>query len=100
MAELYLARRRGVQGFEKLVAIKRILPHLAEDPVFVDMFVHEARVAARLSHVNICQVHELEQIDDELLLVMEFYFDEQSTAIVPAPAPSGTGATLNFVGRF
>ena len=59
MAELYLGRARGEEGFEKPVAIKRILPHLAEDKRFVDMLLTEASIHASLSHKNIVQIHDL-----------------------------------------
>src|SRR5712691_3341001 len=72
MAELDLARLHGVGGFAKLVAIKRILPHLAQDRQFVDMFLNEGRIAAQLSHPNVCQVYELGEVDDELYLAMEY----------------------------
>ncbi|HKE20476.1 MAG TPA: serine/threonine-protein kinase, partial [Kofleriaceae bacterium] len=63
---------KGEAGFEKLVVIKRILPHLAEDPRFVSMFLTEARVTASLTHPNICQVFELGQIEGEYYLAMEY----------------------------
>jgi serine/threonine protein kinase len=52
MAEIFLARQSGPAGFEKQVVIKRVLPHLAADKDFVEMFLDEARLAARLSHPN------------------------------------------------
>jgi eukaryotic-like serine/threonine-protein kinase len=72
MAVLHLARVQGAGGFSKLFAIKQILPHLAADPPFVDMFLNEARIAARLSHPNLCSVFELGQERGELFLVMEY----------------------------
>jgi hypothetical protein len=66
MAEVYLAQQDGPVGFQKKVVIKRILPHLAADPQFVDMFAREARVAARLSHANVVQIFELGEGDGEL----------------------------------
>jgi serine/threonine-protein kinase len=72
MAVLHLARARGVGGFSKLFAIKQILPHLAVDPPFVDMFLNEGRIAARLSHPNLCPVFELGSDRGELYLVMEY----------------------------
>jgi serine/threonine-protein kinase len=72
MAELDLARLHGVGGFAKLVAIKRILPHLAQDRQFVDMFLNEGRIASQLSHPNVCQVYELGEVDGELFLAMEY----------------------------
>src|SRR5262245_16974310 len=72
MAELDLARLHGVGGFAKLVAIKRILPHLAQDRQFVEMFLNEGRIAAQLSHPNVCQVYELGEVGGELFLAMEY----------------------------
>src|SRR5437763_15656889 len=59
MAEVYLARQAGAAGFEKLVCLKRILPHLARDRQFVEMFLNEARRAARLDHPNILPIFDL-----------------------------------------
>jgi eukaryotic-like serine/threonine-protein kinase len=72
MAEIFLARLHGDGGFEKLVCIKRILPHLARDPQFVAMFLDEARVAARISHPNVCQVFELGELGGQYYLAMEY----------------------------
>ena len=59
MAEVFKAKSYGVEGFEKVVVIKRILPELAESEQFVDMFIHEAKLAVRLSHANVVQVFDL-----------------------------------------
>jgi serine/threonine protein kinase/tetratricopeptide (TPR) repeat protein len=59
MAEVFKAKSYGVEGFEKVVVIKRILPELAASEQFVDMFIHEAKLAVRLSHANIVQVFDL-----------------------------------------
>jgi len=72
MAEIFLARLLSDGGFEKLVCIKRILPHLAKDPQFVAMFLDEARVVARISHPNVCQVFELGEIDNQYYIAMEY----------------------------
>jgi len=72
MAEIFLARLEGDGGFEKLVCIKRILPHLARDPQFVTMFLDEARVAARISHPNVCQVFELGEWNKQYYIAMEY----------------------------
>jgi len=72
MAELYVARMLGTGRFEKLVAIKRMLPHLVEEPQFVQMFENEAQITARLSHPNICQVYEYGDDGGAPFLVMEF----------------------------
>ena len=58
MAEVWLARQAGIEGFAKNVVIKRILPHLAEDREFVEMFKNEALIAANFNHPNIAQVYE------------------------------------------
>ena len=59
MAEVYRGRAVGAQGFEKLVAIKRILPAFAKDARFVQMLITEARIHAALAHQNIVQIHDL-----------------------------------------
>src|SRR6478609_2791833 len=59
MAEIFLAKHRGAEGFERNVVIKRMLPKLSENPDFVGMFLDEARLAARLSHPNIVQINDL-----------------------------------------
>ena len=64
MAEVYKAKSFGVEGFEKILVIKRILPELATNQAFVDMFVHEAKLAVRLSHANIVQVFDLGRVVD------------------------------------
>lgn len=59
MAEVFKAKSYGVEGFEKVVVIKRILPELAQSEQFVDLFIHEAKLAVRLSHANVVQVFDL-----------------------------------------
>ena len=65
MAEVYKAKSFGVEGFEKVLVIKRIVPELAVHEQFVDMFVREAKLAVQLSHANIVQVFDLGRIDGE-----------------------------------
>jgi serine/threonine-protein kinase len=95
MAELDLARLSGAAGFAKLVAIKRILPHLAQDKQFVDLFLNESRIAAQLSHPNVCQVFELCDEDGELYLVME-YLDGVSWHELAARIPFGDDTRLRI----
>lgn len=72
MAEVFRARLPGAAGFEKIVVIKRILPHFANNPHFVRMFVNEAKLAARIQHQNVVQVFELGQADGgELFMALE-----------------------------
>ncbi len=71
MAEVYLGVSVGAEGFEKPVAIKRMLPHLAKDPRVAQMFLAEAKLAKFLSHQNVVQVLDVGKSDDGLYLVME-----------------------------
>lgn len=72
MAEVFKARLFGVEGFARFVAIKRILPHLAEDERFVEMFIDEAKTSVLLSHANIAQVIELGRDGDAHFIAMEY----------------------------
>ena len=72
MATVWRAALKGPAGFEIVVALKRMLPSLAEDPEFVTMFVEEAKIAALLSHPNVTRVHELGRDDEGFFLVMEW----------------------------
>jgi eukaryotic-like serine/threonine-protein kinase len=69
---VYLARQAGAAGFEKLVCLKRILPHLARDRQFVEMFLNEARLAARLDHPNIVSIYDLGEANGNYFIAMEF----------------------------
>jgi hypothetical protein len=71
MAEVYRAKVTGVERFERLVAIKCMLPALAEDRQFTTMFIDEAKLAAQLTHPNIVQIHELGRIGQRLYIAME-----------------------------
>ena len=72
MAEVWKARRQGVEGFEKRVAIKRILPQAAENDEFVEMFIDEAKLAAQLNHTNITHIYDLGKIDNDYFIAMEY----------------------------
>lgn len=69
---VYRANVRGEAGFERLVAIKRILPHMAGDPEFVKTFVREAKTVARLTHSNICPIYELGKVGESLYMAIEY----------------------------
>ncbi|HEY6880346.1 MAG TPA: serine/threonine-protein kinase, partial [Polyangiales bacterium] len=71
MAEVFVAKRMGPHGFEKRVALKRILPQFAIEHDFVHMFIDEARLAARLSHANIVQVFDFGQSEGTFFIAME-----------------------------
>lgn len=73
MAEVFLARLPGPSGFQKMLVVKKLLPHLSTDPRMVDMFVAEATLAARVQHKNIVQVFEFDRIESgEYILAMEY----------------------------
>src|SRR5882762_6926808 len=84
MAELFLALHRSVAGFEKLVVIKRILPSMNQDRGFIDMLMHEARIAATLSHPNIVQIFDVGQVDGTYFIAMEHIHGEDIRSIVRA----------------
>jgi serine/threonine-protein kinase len=95
MAEVYLARRAGPHGFQKVVAVKRILPQLAQDPDFVAMFIDEARVCARLAHPNIVQVFDFGEHDGELYMAMEYVDGTTAARLVRAAASRGEEVPLD-----
>ncbi len=72
MAEVWKARMKGVEGFQKTVAIKKILPHLTDSSDFVTMFVDEAKLAAQLNHNNIIHIYDLGKIGEDYYIAMEF----------------------------
>lgn len=72
MATLLLARRRGPAGFSRPVAIKLVHPHLAEDEMFVEMFLDEARLSARITHPNVVHIEELGEENGAYYLAMEY----------------------------
>lgn len=72
MAEIYLARMAGSDGFSKLVVVKRLLADLAKDKEYIQMFLDEARINARLNHSNIVQVLELGEVDGQYFIAMEY----------------------------
>jgi serine/threonine-protein kinase len=82
MAELFLAIQKSVAGFEKLLVIKRILPAMNQDRAFIEMLLHEARIAATLSHPNIVQIFDVGQHDNQYFIAMEHVHGEDLRSIV------------------
>ncbi|HEX8953048.1 MAG TPA: serine/threonine-protein kinase [Polyangia bacterium] len=100
MAEVYLARQSGPAGFEKECVIKRILPALAADQQFVNMFLDEARIAARLSHPNIVQIFDLGSIGEgDYFLAMEHVHGVDLQQIEEAEAQRGGRIPLSVAVR-
>ena len=72
MGEIFLAKLGEIQGFEKLVIIKKILPHLVADQEFIKRFIDEAQVAIKLQHANVAPVFEVGKVDGEYFLAIEY----------------------------
>ena len=97
MGELFLTRLEGAAGFEKLFVIKRILPHLASDSRFRAMLISEARIAANMSHANICQIYELDESDRQLYIVMEYLEGITVRALLHKYSRQGRQLPLGFI---
>ena len=95
MAEVFKAKSFGVEGFERIVAVKRILPSIAEDQEFITMFIDEAKVAVQLTHANIAQIFDLGKVGDSYFIAMEYVhgrdlraiFDRSRKTETPIPVP-------------
>ncbi len=82
MAEVFRAKAFGAEGFEKLAAVKRMLPHLSSDSQFVDMFINEAKLAANLNHANIVQIYDFGCIDNLYFISMEYVHGKDIADII------------------
>ena len=89
MAEVFKAKAFGVEGFEKIVAIKRILPTMSEDDEFIKMFVDEARITVQLHHENIVQVHELGRESGQYYIAMEYVSGRDMRQVLDAMKKRG-----------
>ncbi|MFN0062767.1 MAG: protein kinase domain-containing protein [Myxococcaceae bacterium] len=89
MAEVWLARQVGIEDFQRDVVVKRILPHLAEDVEFVQMFLNEAKIAARFSHPNIAQIYELGAEAGSYFIAMEYVHGEDLGRVMRKAWSSG-----------
>jgi serine/threonine-protein kinase len=95
MASVWIARQRGKHGFEKLVALKTILPQYASDLRFQQMFLDEARIASRIEHFNVARILDLGEEHDVLYLAMEYVDGDSLSKLRRAwqkkhvPAPTG-----------
>jgi serine/threonine protein kinase len=90
MAEVFKAKTFGVAGFEKLVAIKRILPTMVEDEEFIRMFIDEARISVQLNHANIVQIYELGRHVDSYYIAMEYLPSRDLRTMLDRLRQSGT----------
>ena len=89
MAEVFLGKALTLDGYEKQVAIKRVLPQLAADPRFVNMFLDEARVSLALSHANIVSVFDVSRAGDTYFIVMEYVEGINLKALMERARASG-----------
>ncbi len=95
MAEVFKALPEGAQRIDQIVAVKRILPNIAEDHEFIGMFIDEARLAGQLNHPNICRIYELGRVGDDHYIAMQFLWGRDLLKVinrfkkagVPMPPP-------------
>jgi serine/threonine protein kinase len=99
MATIFLARQAGIEGFEKLLVVKRILPHLAENDEFIKMFLDEARIAARLNHPNIVQIFNLGAQDDSYFIAMEYIHGEDVRRVFRRAEAAGKSLPVPLICR-
>ena len=89
MAEVFKAKTFGVAGFERILAIKRILPNLVEDDEFIRMFIDEARIAVQLNHSNVVQIYELGKHGEHYYIAMEYLASRDLRAILDRMRSNG-----------
>jgi serine/threonine protein kinase len=103
MAELYRSKVTRAHGFEKLVAIKKILPHLTDEGNLIKAFIDEAKLAALLQHENIVQIYDFGSIDDEYFIAMEYLFGKDLRKLThkarKTAVPLGLENTLFIISR-
>ncbi|MBW1808753.1 MAG: serine/threonine protein kinase [Deltaproteobacteria bacterium] len=104
MAEIYLARQTSIAGFQKLLVIKRILPHLSRDKVFIEMFLDEARITAQINHSNVVQIYDLGYVEEQYFIAMEYLEGEGLSEVLrqarkqrqPIPSVLAAGIALQM----
>ncbi|HEV8581692.1 MAG TPA: TonB family protein [Thermoanaerobaculia bacterium] len=96
MAEVWKARMRGVEGFQKTVAIKRILPHMTDNAEFVGMFIDEAKLAAQLTHPNIVHIYDLGKIGRDYYIAMEYVEGKDLRSLLNAGRRKGLPLPLEL----
>ena len=96
MAEVFRAKRTGVEGFEKVVAVKRILSHLSDNKEFVDMFIDEAKMVAGLAHPNVAQIFDLGKHDKNYWIAMEYVHGRDLRTIIRRAKERGLKIPLDI----
>jgi serine/threonine protein kinase len=96
MAEVFRAKRTGVEGFEKVVAVKRILSHLSDNKEFVDMFIDEAKMVAGLAHPNVVQIFDLGKHAQNYWIAMEYVHGRDLRTIIRRARERGLKIPLDI----
>jgi serine/threonine-protein kinase len=99
MASVWIARQTGKHGFQRLVAVKTILPKYASEPRFQQMFVDEARIASRIQHVNVAQILDVGEQHEVTYLVMEYVDGDALSKVYRAAEKSGVRIPAGIVLR-
>jgi len=99
MAEVFLARQLGPGGSEKPCVVKRMLPHLSEDMTFIEMFLDEAKLAARLSHPGIAQIIDFGRENDTFFLALEYVAGQNLKQVLEARMARGRPVPLPVAAR-
>ncbi|MDD5308119.1 MAG: serine/threonine protein kinase [Deltaproteobacteria bacterium] len=94
MAEVFKAKAFGVEGFERLIAVKRILPSIAEDEEFITMFIDEAKIAVQLTHANIAQIFDLGKVGDSFFIALEYVPGKDLRAIFDRMRKTGQSVPI------
>ena len=94
MAELYRGKISGEEGFEKAVAVKKILPHLSDEKEAVSYFIDEARLAALLQHPNIVQIYDFGRLDESYFIAMEYLFGKDLKTVLQIAEKRGMPLSL------
>jgi serine/threonine protein kinase len=94
MAELFRGKILGDEGFEKAVAVKKILPHLAAEQDAVNYFIDEARLAALLQHPNIAQIYDFGRLGDDYYIAMEYLFGKDLRTVLNTADTRGLPLSL------
>ncbi len=99
MASVWVARLRGKHGFEKLLAIKTILPQFVSDERFQEMFLEETRIASRIEHANVAQILDVGEQHDITYLVMEWVDGDSLSRLYRALRKKGVVIPMNVLLR-
>jgi len=94
MAELYRGKISGEEGFEKAVAVKKILPHLSAEQEAVSYFIDEARLAALLQHPNVVQIYDFGRLEETYFIAMEYLFGKDLKTVLHSAGQRGMPLSL------